>query len=239
MTNGLDGKDQYIAKTGEVYYNKASNKGEQMMSLDRRALELEMQQAGRLPPGQSLTLKFPVLHYGGIPAMNLETWQLHIWGLVNKEVSVSWKEIARLPKVNITMDLHCVTKWSKFDTLWEGLYLRTLLDELSVQVDPKARFVVQHAPQGFSTNLPLEAALGENFLLATGYAGEPLTPEHGYPMRGVIGAIPGRRDLPDVYLWKGAKWLTGLEFLAEDRLGFWEEAGYHNEGNVWQEQRIS
>jgi DMSO/TMAO reductase YedYZ molybdopterin-dependent catalytic subunit len=210
-----------------------------MMSLDRRTLEIEMQQAGRLPPGQSLTLKFPVLHYGGIPAMNLETWQFRIWGLVSKEVYVSWNEIAQLPKVSLMMDLHCVTKWSKFDTLWEGLYLHTLLDALDVQVDQKARFVVQHAPQGFSTNLPLEVALGENFLLATGYAGEPLTPEHGYPMRGVIGAIPGRKDLPDVYLWKGAKWLTGLEFLAEDRLGFWEEAGYHNEGNVWQEQRIS
>lgn len=210
-----------------------------MMSLDRRAMEIEMQQAGRLPPGQSLTLKFPVLHYGGIPAMNLETWQLRIWGLVSKEVHVSWNEIAHLPKMSLMMDLHCVTKWSKFDTLWEGLYLRTLLDALEVQVDPQARFVVQHAPQGFSTNLPVEVAMGENFLLATGYDGEPLSPEHGHPLRGVIGAIPGRKDLPDVYLWKGAKWLTGLEFLAEDRLGFWEEAGYHNEGNVWQEQRIS
>ncbi len=209
------------------------------MSLDRRALEIEMQQAGRLPPGQALTLKFPVLHYGGIPAMDLETWQLNIRGLVNKEVSVSWGEIARMPKISLMMDLHCVTKWSKFDTLWEGLYLRTLLETLNIEVDPQAHFVVQHAPQGFSTNLPLEVAMGENFLLATGYAGEPLTPEHGFPMRGVIGAIPGRRDLPDVYLWKGAKWLTGLEFLAEDRLGFWEEAGYHNDGNVWQEQRIS
>jgi len=209
------------------------------MSLDRKTKEDEMQQAGRLPPGQSLTLKFPVLHYGGIPTIDLNTWQLRVWGAVHPEGHISWEILDRLPKTSLTLDLHCVTKWSKFDTHWEGVRLQTLLDAMGIVLDARAQYVVQHAPQGYSTNLPLEVALAENFLLASSYEGQPLSPEHGFPLRGVLGAIPGRSDLPDVYLWKGAKWLTGLEFLPADRLGFWEEAGYHNEGNVWQEQRTA
>ena len=137
------------------------------------------------------------------------------------------------------MDIHCVTRWSKFDTLWEGVSIRTLIENRLIRLKPQARFVIQHAEYGFSANLPIEIALADNFLLATHYDGAPLTPDHRYPLRGVVGAIPQRPDLKTPYFWKGAKWLRGLEFSAVDRLGFWEEAGYHNEADIWKEQRIA
>jgi len=108
-----------------------------------------------------------------------------------------------------------------------------------LKIIPDARYVIQHAEYGYTTNLPLEVALSDNFLLATHYEGQPLTPEHGYPLRGIVGAIPGRKDLKDLYFWKGAKWLRGLEFVKKDRPGFWERAGYHNEGDIWLEQRVA
>ncbi len=135
------------------------------------------------------------------------------------------------------MDIHCVTQWSKFDTVWEGVSLRTLIELGLVKPLPTAKYVLQHAEHGFTANLPLEVMLGDNFLLATHYDGQPLTPDHGYPLRGVVGYIPGRNDLKTPYFWKGAKWLRGLEFLSEDRPGFWEQAGYHNEADVWKEER--
>jgi DMSO/TMAO reductase YedYZ molybdopterin-dependent catalytic subunit len=207
------------------------------MNVDRRALEKEMQEAGRLPPGQALTVKFPVLHYGSVPYFDEETWRLRIWGAVNKEVALTWQEFNKLPKVQITMDLHCVTKWSKFNTTWEGVYIKDMLSTLGIELLADAKFVIQHSPNGYTTNLPLEIALAENFLLATVFEGQPLSPEHGYPLRGVLGAFPDKKDLKDVYLWKGAKWLEGLEFTKADQPGFWEQAGYHNEGDVWLEQR--
>jgi DMSO/TMAO reductase YedYZ molybdopterin-dependent catalytic subunit len=136
------------------------------------------------------------------------------------------------------MDIHCVTRWSKFDTQWEGISLRTLVDQGLIQPKPEARFVMQHAEYGFTTNLPLDIMLSDNFLLATHFNGEPLTPDHGYPLRGVIGNIPGRDDLVVPYFWKGAKWLRGLEFMQQDRRGFWEQAGYHNQADVWNEERF-
>ena len=207
------------------------------MNVDRRALEKEMQEDGRLPPGQTLTVKFPVLHYGSVPYFDEEIWRLRIWGAVSKEASLTWQEFNKLPKVQLTMDLHCVTKWSKFDTTWEGVYIKDMLSALDIELLPDAKFVVQYAPNGYTTNLPVEIALAEIFLLATTFDGQPLTPEHGYPLRGVLGAFPDRKDLKDVYLWKGTKWLEGLEFTTEDQPGFWEQAGYHNEGDVWMEQR--
>ena len=123
------------------------------------------------------------------------------------------------------------------DTEWEGVSLKILFDFGLVKPKPEAKFVIQHAEYGFTVNLPLEVINQENFLLATHYDGKPITADHGYPLRGVCGAIPGRKDLKDVYLWKGAKWLRGLEFSATDRPGFWEQAGYHNEADIWLEQR--
>ena len=205
----------------------------------RDALESDMLAAGRLPPGQSATEKFPVLHYGEIPPFDEKTWNFRVWGAVEKELRLNWAEFSALPRVHVVMDVHCVTRWSKFDTAWEGVAMRALLDSGLVKPYPEARYVIQHAEGGFTANLPLEIMLQGNFLLATHYNGAPLTPEHGYPLRGVAGAIPDRRDLQDVYLWKGAKWLRSLEFILQDRLGFWEQAGYHNNASVWQEQRLA
>jgi DMSO/TMAO reductase YedYZ molybdopterin-dependent catalytic subunit len=207
-------------------------------SIFRRKQDQEkFRQEGRLPPGQSYTQKFPVLHYGPVPGFDPATWEFRVWGEVEKPLNLSWEEFNRLPRNKIVMDIHCVTQWSKFDTTWEGVSVRTLVEQGLVQPKPTAKFVMEHAEFGYTTNLPLEVILGENFLMATHFNGEPLEPDHGYPLRGVVGAIPGRDDLITPYLWKGAKWLRGLEFMARDRRGFWEQAGYHNRADVWKEER--
>lgn len=205
----------------------------------RREEEKKYEEAGRLPPGQSLTKKFPVLHYGPVPRFDPESWDFRVWGEVEEEVRWTWEEFQRLPRTKLKMDIHCVTRWSKFDTEWEGVSVKTLVDEGLIRLKPSVQYVVQHAEYGFTTNLPLEVVLGDNFLLATHFEGEPITPDHGYPLRGIIGYIPGRDDLEAPYFWKGAKWLRSLEFLRHDRPGFWEQAGYHNEADVWKEQRFS
>jgi len=191
----------------------------------------------RLPPGQFLTDQFPVLHYGPIPEFNPSTWDLRVWGAVETPITFTWDQILDLPRIRVRLDLHCVTTWTILDTEWEGISLQTLVSGGWITPKPEARYLMQHADHGYTTNLPLEVALQENFLLATHYDGQPLTPEHGYPLRAVIGAIPGKSELKDVYLWKGAKWLRGLELMTSDQLGFWEANGYHNEGDVWKEQR--
>ncbi len=204
----------------------------------RKEDEERIKQEGRLPPGQSLTQRFPVLHYGPVPPFNPATWNLKLYGEVEEPLTYNWDEFNQLPRTSITMDLHCVTRWSKFDTGWEGVSLRTLVDQNLLKLKPSAKYLIQHAEYGFTVNVPLEVALAENFLLATHFDGEPISAEHGYPLRAVVGHIVGRQDLPTPYLWKGAKWLRGLEFKATDQLGFWEQAGYHNEANVWKEQRF-
>jgi len=204
----------------------------------RKDDEERVRQAGRLPPGQSLTQKFPVLHYGPTPRFNPATWDFRVWGEVDEELRWNWEEFNRLPRTKLVMDIHCVTRWSKFDTEWEGVSLRTLVDQGFIKPKPTAQFVMQHAEYGFTTNLSLEIMLSENFLLATHYQGEPLTPDHGYPLRGVVGHITQRGDLTVPYFWKGAKWLRGLEFMRQDRRGFWEQAGYHNRADVWKEERF-
>ncbi|MEA4906742.1 MAG: molybdopterin-dependent oxidoreductase [Chloroflexi bacterium] len=205
----------------------------------RREEEDQFRSQGRLPPGQSLTNKFPVLHYGPVPSFKPQSWDFKVWGEVEQPLTLDWEAFNRLPRAKVTMDIHCVTTWSKFDTLWEGVSVRQLVDAGLIKLRPEAHYVVQHAEYGFTANLPLEVVLAENFLLATHFNGEPISPDHGYPLRGVVGAIPGRDDLKAPYLWKGAKWLRGLEFRREDKLGFWELAGYHNEADVWKEQRFA
>ncbi|MDR3573372.1 MAG: sulfite oxidase-like oxidoreductase [Anaerolineaceae bacterium] len=205
----------------------------------RKEQEKKLDSEGRLPPGQALTERFPVLHYGPVPRFNPATWDLRIWGEVEAPVTLNWEEFNKLPRTKIKMDIHCVTRWSKFDTTWEGVSLKTLVDNGLIKPLPSARFVLEHAEYGFTTNLPLKIVTAENFLLATHFDGEPISPDHGYPLRGVIGAIPGRNDLITPYLWKGAKWLRGLEFLKDDKLGFWEEAGYHNQADIWREERFA
>jgi len=205
----------------------------------RKEDEERVRGEGRLPPGQALTNRFPVLHYGPVPRFDPNTWDFRVTGEVEAPLRLSWAEFQQLPRTRVTMDIHCVTRWSKFDTEWEGVSVRTLVDQGLIKIMPSARHVLEIAEYGFTTNVPLEVALADNFLLATHYNGEPLTPDHGFPLRGVVGAIPGRKGLKEPYFWKGAKWLRGLQFLAEDRLGFWEKAGYHNEADVWKEERFS
>jgi DMSO/TMAO reductase YedYZ molybdopterin-dependent catalytic subunit len=206
---------------------------------DRREEELRIRSENRLPPGQSLTLKFPVLHYGPVPPFNPAAWDLRIWGEVENEIRWTWDEFNNLPRTRIKIDLHCVTRWSKADTFWEGVSVRTLVDQGLIKIKPTAQYVMQHAEYGYTVNLPLNVVLQDNFVLATHFDGKPIEPEHGYPLRGIIGAIPDRNDLETPYLWKGAKWLRGLEFMTHDRRGFWEQAGYHNHADVWKEERFA
>ena len=204
----------------------------------RREDEDRVRKEGRLPPGQSLTQKFPVLHYGPVPSFRPAAWNFRVWGEVEQQLTLTWDQFNQLPRTKLHMDIHCVTRWSKFDTEWEGVAVRTLLDQGLVKLKPSARYVMQHAEYGFTVNVPLDVALAENFLMATHFNGEPLTPDHGYPLRGVVGYIPGRSELMTPYFWKGAKWLRGLEFMQFDRPGFWEMAGYHMNADVWDEERF-
>jgi DMSO/TMAO reductase YedYZ molybdopterin-dependent catalytic subunit len=204
----------------------------------RKQLEEQMRADGRIPPGQALTQKFPVLHYGPVPEFNPATWTFKVWGEVEKEISLSWDEFSQLPRRKLEMDIHCVTRWSKFDTVWEGVSVRDLIERGLIRLKPSAHYVLQHAEFGFTANLPLEVVLADNFLMATHFNGQPLELDHGYPLRGIVGAIPSRPELATPYFWKGAKWLRGLEFMQSDRPGFWEQAGYHNDADVWKEERF-
>ncbi|MFN8529226.1 MAG: sulfite oxidase-like oxidoreductase [Anaerolineae bacterium] len=194
--------------------------------LKRRQLEAQMKSEGRLPPGQSLTLDFPILHYGPTPGFNEATWDLRVWGLVNKEMRWSWEEFTKIPTVKQTVDIHCVTRWSKFDTVWEGVRFNEFIKLFGVQ--PEAKFVIAHCEYGYTTNVPLEDMMDDDVLLAYRFDGKPLETEHGYPLRTLV---------PKRYFWKSAKWLRGLEFSATDKPGFWENAGYHNEGDPFREER--
>jgi DMSO/TMAO reductase YedYZ molybdopterin-dependent catalytic subunit len=210
----------------------------QFEGFDRRKQEEQVRAEGRLPPGQSLTQKFPVLHYGPVPAFTAATWDFRVWGEVEEEKRWSWDEFNQLPRSKILMDIHCVTRWSKFDTTWEGVSIKTLVENNFFKIKPTATHVMQHAEYGFTVNLPLEVVLQENFLLATHLNGEPITADHGYPLRGMVGFIKGREDLETPYLWKGAKWVRSMEFMDRDKRGFWEQAGYHNRADVWREERF-
>lgn len=209
------------------------------MNSNRKEKEEQLREEGRMPPGQVLTEKFPVLHYGPIPPFDPNSWDFRIYGEVEKPLKMNWEEFSSLPRKSYTFDVHCVTRWSKFGTRWEGIPVQYFIDEGLIKPKPDANFVMQHAAYDFSANLPVDIVLSERFILATHFNGEPLTPEHGYPLRGVVGAIPGQKSEKDVYFWKGAKWLRSLEFMSQDRKGFWEMAGYHNRGKVWEEQRLS
>jgi DMSO/TMAO reductase YedYZ molybdopterin-dependent catalytic subunit len=182
----------------------------------------------RLPPGQYLTQKWPVLHAGSVPKTDLATWDFKVWGEVEAPLTLTWEEFDALPKSENTQDIHCVTRWSRFDTSFGGVHWRELAK--LVRPKPSARFVVAHAEQGFTSNVPLSFLEDEDALLAIEADGEPLTPDHGWPLRLVI---PGK------YFWKSAKWLRGIELRAQDEPGFWERYGYHNDADPWQEERYS
>jgi len=182
--------------------------------------------ARRVPPGQTLTEKWPVLHYGEVPEVDLGSWTFRIWGLVRAERVLSWAEFSALPWVEKTADFHCVTGWSRLENRWEGVATRAVLS--LVEPDPKARFVMVHGRNDFTANLPLAEFLDEEALFAFRHDGQELSPEHGGPVRLVV---------PKLYAWKSAKWVTGIELIAEDRPGFWEGYGYHMHGDPWTEER--
>jgi DMSO/TMAO reductase YedYZ molybdopterin-dependent catalytic subunit len=188
----------------------------------------DMEVADRIPPGQYRTEKFPVLHYGSVPHTKLETWDFRVFGEVDNPVRLTWDEFRALPRKTITADIHCVTRWSKLDTTWQGVPIQEVLR--LAQVRPTALHVVEHAEQGYTTNLPLSVLDDDDVILADTFDGQPLELEHGWPLRLVV---------PKRYFWKSAKWLRGLEFLDHDQLGFWERYGYSNAADPWKEERYS
>ena len=183
---------------------------------------------GRLPPGQYLTEKWPVLHAGSVPKVGVDTWTLEISGEVDRPLTLTWDQLLELPSREVTVDIHCVTRWSRFDTRFKGVHW----SEIAKLVAPKpsGRFVVAHAEQGFTANMPLAAIEDDEALIAYEADGEPLSPDHGWPVRLVV---------PSRYFWKSAKWLRGLELLDHDQPGFWERYGYHNDADFTKEQRYS
>ncbi len=181
-----------------------------------------------IPPGQSLTTKFPVLHVGDVPRFDPTTWRLKISGAVEQPFELSFDELRALPSVGWRGDIHCVTRWTKKDTIWRGASFRALVER--AKPDPSVTHVVQHAVNAYTTNLPLAEMLGDDVLIAWEYDGAALEPIHGGPVRMLV---------PKKYFWKSAKWLHGLEFLDHDVKGFWETRGYANEADPWQEQRYA
>jgi DMSO/TMAO reductase YedYZ molybdopterin-dependent catalytic subunit len=192
---------------------------------ERKVAELGYDPA-RLPPGQYLTEKWPVLHAGSVPRTDLATWDFRVFGEVENPITLSYEELQSLPQAEATTDIHCVTRWSRFDARFTGVHWRELAK--LARPKPTARFVLAHAEQDFTSNVPLEALDDENALIAWEAEGEPLTPDHGWPLRLVV---------PSRYFWKSAKWLRGLELLSADRPGFWERYGYRNEADYWKEER--
>ena len=194
---------------------------------ERKIQERAMREAGRLPPGQSLTLKWPVLHEGTVPRFDPKTWDFRVTGLVNKPLRVSWDEFTRLPMKQVTADMHCVTRWSRFDVRWEGVPFTEVIKLIDAK--PEAKYVMVLAEQGYTANVPLENLMHPTTLFALKHNGEPLPPEHGYPVRLVV---------PELYAWKSVKWVRGLEFMEKDAPGFWEQNGYHIYGDPFKEQRF-
>ncbi len=201
------------------------------MALDlfnRRTNEDRERHGDRLPPGQKLTDGWPVLHYGGIPAIDLATWKFSVVGLVEEDFHLGWQEFMALPQVTLRSDIHCVTHWSKFDNDWTGVTFRELMTHVAPK--PAASHVMIHSYGGYTTNLPLAELMDDDVLLAHTHNGEPLTKEHGWPLRLIV---------PKLYFWKSAKWVRGLVFMGDDRPGFWEMYGYHIHGDPWTEERYS
>ncbi len=185
----------------------------------------------RTPPGQTLTKKWPVLHFGPVAHVDRAAWRLRVWGLCENPYTLDWAQFSALPQVDVKCDIHCVTHWSRLNNIFTGVSTRVLIE--AARPKPEARFVMQHAASApnndWTTNVPLDEFAAEDCLLASLHDGEPLAPEHGYPVRAVI---------PRLYFWKGAKWITGIELRATDAPGFWEVNGYHMHGDPWKDERF-
>ena len=182
--------------------------------------------AERVPPGQYLTEKWPVLHYGTVPRFEPKTWDFRVFGKVDSELKMNWEEFQKLDQTLVQADMHCVTTWSRLDQKWEGIPFAKIVELAGPTSD--AHFVIAHSEYGFTANIPIEFCLRDDCLIALRANGEPLTPEHGSPIRLVV---------PRLYAWKSAKWLRGIEFSEHDKPGFWERNGYNNRGDPWKEER--
>jgi DMSO/TMAO reductase YedYZ molybdopterin-dependent catalytic subunit len=191
-----------------------------------RIISPDTKRQNRLPPGQILTDKWPVLHHGGVHKIKPEAWTLHIHGLVEAESTLTYKEFTALEVVEVFSDIHCVTTWSRYNNRWEGISAKTIKDLAAIKSE--AKYVMVEGAGGFTTNLSLQDFFQEDVLFAMKHDGNPITAEHGGPVRLVV---------PRLYFWKSAKWVTGLRFMAEDEAGFWESNGYHMHGDPWTEER--
>jgi DMSO/TMAO reductase YedYZ molybdopterin-dependent catalytic subunit len=181
----------------------------------------------KTPPGQVATVKFPVLTYGAVPNVSTAEWRFRVWGEVEEPVEWTWEQFMALPQTTLHVDFHCVTHWSRFDGDWTGVLFKDLVK--SIKLKPTAKFVMQHAYGGYTTNNSLEVMMNEEAIFAHTFNGQPLPREHGGPMRGFV---------PRRYAWKGAKWVNGLEFMTKDRPGFWELNGYNTPADPWKEERF-
>ncbi len=182
----------------------------------------------RVPPGQRVTEELPVLQFGRIPRIDVSKWTFRVSGLVEEEIKLSYEEFMSHNRIKVFSDVHCVTRWSRLDNIWEGVSTR-LIKEITT-VLPQAKFVMVHSADGYTTNLSTFDFFQPDVLFAVKHNGEILTPEHGYPVRLVV---------PRLYFWKSAKWIVGVEFMAEDQPGYWESRGYHIRGDPWKEERFS
>ncbi len=194
----------------------------------RREKEKNARSEGRLPPGQSLTIKWPVLHAGNVPRFDAASWDFKIDGLVEEPLRFTWQEFRALPQVEVTSDFHCVTRWSRLDNRWKGVLVTEVLKR--VQVNPGAEYVLVLAEEGYTANVPLKDLERPDVLFAFEHDGEALPAKHGGPLRLVV---------PQLYAWKSVKWVRGFTLLNHDELGFWERNGYHAYGDPWKEQRYS
>jgi DMSO/TMAO reductase YedYZ molybdopterin-dependent catalytic subunit len=195
-------------------------------TIERLRGKIDREDLPRVPPGQFVTNGWPVLHYGEVPRFDPQTWDFKVWGLVANPLRLDYAAFRALPTTELATDIHCVTRWSKLDQRWEGVPMSHVLQ--LVKPTPEAKFVIAHSEFGFTANLPIEALMDDDVLLAHKADGADLTPEHGWPLRLFV---------PRRYFWKSAKWLRGLEFTAEDQPGFWEQNGYNNNADPWKEER--
>ena len=184
--------------------------------------------AKRLPPGQVLTERFPILHEGDVPVYDLGSWNLRVFGEVNEEVTVTYQQLLDMPQSTVTCDIHCVTRWSRFDNQFAGVKFRDFLKELGIV--PKGKYVMIHADQDYTANMALSDLDRDDVLLAHSFEGKPLTDKHGWPLRLVV---------PHLYFWKSVKWIRGIEFLDENSPGFWEQNGFHLNGDPFKDERFS
>ncbi|MBI1249492.1 molybdopterin-dependent oxidoreductase [bacterium] len=209
-------------------YQAGDAHGPHQVSDEQTIVSSDTHRENRIPPGQSRTRKWPVLHATIVPEVSKETWSLRVFGLVEKELTYDWPQFQTLPRVKVFADFHCVTQWSRLSNLWEGVSTQYLLQQAGIL--PEAKFVICYGyDNGWTTNLPLEEFLSEDALLADTHDGREINADHGGPVRGMV---------PKLYAWKSAKWIKAIELSATDRPGYWEQAGYHNLGDPWREQRF-